>query len=173
MHIVVASSSAHRQALYREAIEGLGHRVSAASGGVECLEHLRHSRPALLVLEAPLLWGGSDGVLDIVQNEQRGNLPVILVAVGAGSIDWFQLSRFRVDDFLFRVPTADELERAIRSTANNVDVAKHRETANKRRGEAGLSPSPPRQTAANAFAGDSHTAWRTADTILPADARRG
>jgi len=103
--------------LYREAIEGLGHQVSAASGGVDCIEQVRCDSAALLVLEAPLLWGGSDGVLDIVQNELSGRLPVILVAVGSGSIDWFQLSRFRVDDFLFRVPTAQELERAIRSVA--------------------------------------------------------
>src|SRR5688572_11792564 len=117
MHIVIASSSAHRQTLYREAIEGLGHQVSAASGGVECIEQVRSDPAAMLVLEAPLLWGGSDGVLDIVQNELSGSLPVILVAVGSGSIDWFQLSRFRVDDFLFRVPTAQELERAICSVA--------------------------------------------------------
>jgi DNA-binding response OmpR family regulator len=123
MHIVVASSSAHRQLLYREAIEGLGHQVSAAHGGVDCIEQVRKDSAALLVLEATLLWGGSDGVLDIVQNELGRKLPVILVAVCSGSIDWFQLSRFRVDDFLFRVPTAQELERAIRSVAGRAEAS--------------------------------------------------
>jgi hypothetical protein len=40
-------------------------------------------------------------------------LPVIVVAVGAGSIDWFQLSRYCIDDILFRIPTVRELGRAI------------------------------------------------------------
>jgi len=113
MHIVVASSSVHRQTLYRETIEGLGHQAATANGGVECLECLRKGPAALLLLEAPLLWGGSDGVLDVVQHEFGAKPPVILVAVGSGSIDWFQLSRFRVDDFLFRIPTTHELQRAI------------------------------------------------------------
>src|SRR6188508_671451 len=102
MHIVVASSSAYRQALYRDAISALGYEVLTANGGVECIDRLRDCSVALLLLEAPLLWGGSDGVLDIVQHQMEVSPPVIVVAVGSGSIDWFQLSRFRVDDFLFR-----------------------------------------------------------------------
>lgn len=114
MHILIASSSAYRQELYREAIEGLGHEVGVARGGVDCIQHLSTKHADVLVLEAPLLWGGSDGVLDVLQGEAREKaVPVILVAVGSGSIDWFGLSRFRVDDFLFRVPTGQELGRAI------------------------------------------------------------
>jgi len=109
MHILVASSSAYRQGHYRDAIMALGHQVTQAKGGVDCVEQLFMRGADMLILEAPLLWGGTDGVLEVAQGSgERGRLPVILVAVGVGSIDWFQLSRFRVDDLLFRVPSAAE-----------------------------------------------------------------
>jgi CheY-like chemotaxis protein len=172
MHIVVASSSVHRQTLYREAIEGLGHRVSAANGGVECVEQLRDDSTSLLVLEAPLLWGGSDGVLDIIQNDLKGRLPVILVAVGSGSIDLFQLSRFRVDDFLFRVPGASELERSISTLASKADNRKRPDRANKHFGETRTKPSLPRESAPGALSSDPQTAWRNAESA-PGERRTG
>jgi len=113
MHVLIASSSAFRRELYQQAIHGLGHDVSLADGGVDCVQQVRVRRPDLLVLEAPLLWGGSDGVLDILQGMDPFGTRVILVAAGTGSIDWFQLSRFRVDDVLFRLPNLQELQRAI------------------------------------------------------------
>jgi DNA-binding response OmpR family regulator len=114
MHVLIASSSAFRRDLYRQAIQELGHEVSVADGGVDCVDQL-HDRPAdLVVLEAPLLWGGSDGVLEMLQGSGvQPCVRVIVVAVGPGSIDWFQLSRFRVDDVLFRLPSKQELQRAI------------------------------------------------------------
>ena len=114
MYIVVASSSPYRQASYREALEKLGHYVQTAGNGVECVELLRAARPDLLVLEAPLQWGGSDGVLEVAEQDLGPHaVPVIVLAVGSGSIDWFQLSRFRVSDILFRLPTKQELQRAL------------------------------------------------------------
>jgi DNA-binding response OmpR family regulator len=156
MQIVVASSSAHRQALYRDAIAGLGHEVSTANGGVECVERLRKSPAALLLLEAPLLWGGSDGVLDVVQHELDTSPPVIVVAVGSGSIDWFQLSRFRVDDFLFRVPTTHELERAIGTLLASSDRFS---STNKRPGVAGRPPDPSKWQAVGARSETDGHAW--------------
>jgi CheY-like chemotaxis protein len=113
MEVLSASSSGHRQRLYRAALEGLGHTVRTAAGGLECVEQLRRSLPDVLLLEAPLLWGSSDGVLAVLQQELGATLPVILVAVGTGSIDWFELSRYRIDDLLFRIPTRSELAAAM------------------------------------------------------------
>lgn len=163
MHIVVASSSLHRQSLYREAIEGLGHWVSCASGGVECLEQLQRNSTGLLVLEAPLLWGGSDGVLDVVQNHWRRDLPVILVAVGSGSIDWFQLSRFRVDDFLFRVPTAQELQQAIHSVLGRSNESQRIDHASQVAEEVRRMPNVPRNAAAGSLASELPPAWTVAE----------
>jgi CheY-like chemotaxis protein len=112
MHVLVASSSAFRQRMYRQAVESLGHQVSVVSGGVDCIAQLRQQTPDLVILEAPVFWGAAEGVLQVMQDEQR-RVPVILVAAGNGSIDWFQLSRFRVSNLLFRVPTAHELSQAV------------------------------------------------------------
>lgn len=112
MQVLVASSSAYRRDVYRQSIQRLGHEVLLADGGVDCVQQMRERPPHVLLLEAPLLWGGSDGVLDVM-NGQGSSTRVVLVAAGTGSIDWFQLSRFRVDDVLFRLPTLQELQRAI------------------------------------------------------------
>jgi CheY-like chemotaxis protein len=114
MNVLIASSSGFRRGLYRQTVESLGHEVALATGGVDCAARLVQQPPDLLVLEAPLLWGGSDGVLEILETlSPQPKTRVIVVAVGPGSVDWFQLSRFRVDDLLFRIPTAQELQRAI------------------------------------------------------------
>ena len=113
MQVLVASSSAFRRDLYRQAIDSLGHEVLLADGGIDCVQQMRSHPPQVLLLEAPLLWGGSDGVLEVLNGQGKTVTRVILVAAGTGSIDWFQLSRFRVDDILFRLPTLQELQRAI------------------------------------------------------------
>ena len=122
MQILAASASIYRQSIYRELIESLGHSVSYANSGIECVGRMRVGRFDLLLLEAPLPWGGSEGVLEVIQAEARWRqLPVILVAVGMGPIDWLQLSRFRIDDVLFRLPTVQDLKRAISGVASQID----------------------------------------------------
>jgi CheY-like chemotaxis protein len=114
MYVLIASSSAFRRNIYQQAVENLRHEVTVVHGGVECIEQVSRRQPDVLMIEAPLLWGGADGVLDVLQaslDERRTK--VIVLAVGGGSIDWLQLSRFRVDDVLFRVPTAPELRRTL------------------------------------------------------------
>jgi CheY-like chemotaxis protein len=116
MHVLIASSSAFRRDYYHQTLRALGHDVALAQGGVDCIEQVGRQWPDVLVLEAPLLWGGSDGVLDVLQDLQtQTRMRVIVIAIGSGNIDWFQLSRFRVEDVLFRLPTAQELQRAIQS----------------------------------------------------------
>lgn len=85
---------------------------------MECVARLHAQSPDLLILEAPLFWGGAEGVLQALQDRQgQRRVPVILVATGVGSIDWFQLSRFRIENLLFRVPTASDLVQAIAGVA--------------------------------------------------------
>src|SRR5262249_28466284 len=90
MQVLVASSSAFRRDLYRQAIHSLGHEALLADGGVDCVRQMRNQQPQILLLEAPLLWGGSDGVLDVLNCQGSPATRVILVAAGTGSIDWFQ-----------------------------------------------------------------------------------
>jgi DNA-binding response OmpR family regulator len=118
MFVLIASSSAFRRRLYQDVLQDLGHRVSVAPGGVDCLEQVRANNPDLLLLESSLLWGGSEGVLEILQGRNYAQqVRTLLIAAGSSSLDWFRLSRFRVEDCLFRVPTAQELQRIIGSGA--------------------------------------------------------
>jgi CheY-like chemotaxis protein len=119
MEVLVASSSPHRQASYKSALESLGHQATIVGGGVECLQRLQRQhregrRTDLLLLESPLHWGGGDGVLAVLQSAPDFPAPpVILVCSSQAQLEWFQLSRFHVDDFLARVPTPGELRSAI------------------------------------------------------------
>lgn len=114
MRVLVASSSYYRQTSYRQLLEGLGHEPALVGGGIECIDRLRRQPPELFILEVPLLWGGSDGVLAVWEEEaQNRKLPIIVICINQGNHDWFQLSNFRVDDFLVRFPTRDELRAAI------------------------------------------------------------
>jgi len=113
MHVLIASSSFYRQNCYCELLEDLGHATTAVSGGIECIAELRRRQADLLLLEAPLLWGGSDGVLAVLQAEAPRALPVLVICLHQGHPEWFQLSRFRIDDFLVRFPTLGELRSAL------------------------------------------------------------
>jgi len=117
MHVLIASSSFYRQSCYREMLEDLGHEATAVSGGIECVAELRRQRSDVLLLEAPLLWGGSDGVLSVLRDEAAAQMPVVLICLHRGNPEWFGLSRFRVDDFLVRFPTLGELRSAIERCA--------------------------------------------------------
>jgi ActR/RegA family two-component response regulator len=57
-----------------------GYRVETADGGVECMAKLRSARPQTLILDAALLWGGSDGVLAYLGEEYSdGARPTVLL----------------------------------------------------------------------------------------------
>jgi len=121
-HVLIASSSAFRRRLYQDVLQDLGHRISVAEGGVDCLEQARAEWPDLLLLESSLLWGGSEGVLEVLHEEHNSPAPrTVLIAVGNSSSDWFQLSRFQVDDCLFRTPTAQELKRVVGSVSSHAN----------------------------------------------------
>jgi len=115
-----------------------GHTATIISGGLDCAEQLRAGPPDILLVEAPLNCCGTEAVLEIAQRELSGRrIPVILAAVGMGSIDWFQLSRYWIDDILFRLPTVRELERAItgitkQRPADAAEPSRMRATSNPR-----------------------------------------
>lgn len=148
--------------MYGEAIAELGHSMTIATGGVECVSCLRSELPGVLVLETSLLWGGSEGVLEVAQRELGYlRLPVILVAVGVGPIDWFQLSRYRIDDILFRIPSVRELGRAIAGVTGQQEArGSPNDTSAARRStdsaEAAETRGPPRAGTAPHFVSTEH-----------------
>ena len=64
-----------------------GYDIRTAAGGVECLRVLRSFQPGLLILDAGLLWGGIDGVLECIQRDfVRHFTPLVIVTGDERSI---------------------------------------------------------------------------------------
>ena len=56
-----------------------GYEVETSADGLDCLAKLRRAKPAVLVLDQELRWGGSDGVLAWLRDESpTPGIPVIL-----------------------------------------------------------------------------------------------
>ncbi len=56
-----------------------GFQIATAHDGTECLELLRDFAPDALVLSLELMWGGADGVLSIIREEDQWRpIPVVL-----------------------------------------------------------------------------------------------
>jgi DNA-binding response OmpR family regulator len=57
-----------------------GHEAFVASSGLECIACLRDCPPDVLALSCELLWGGTEGILGIMDEEPTLDaIPVILV----------------------------------------------------------------------------------------------
>lgn len=79
--LLIADSDAELCDLYRHFLGREGYDVAVASDGLGCLEKLRRVRPAALVLDLGLHWGGADGVLAWLREEGAG-VAVVLTATG-------------------------------------------------------------------------------------------
>src|SRR5262245_16120199 len=78
--LLIAESDPAFAAIYQRFLSRYGCAVVSASGGLECLEKLRRTSPEVLVLSGELLWGGSDGVLaQLREEDDLPSVPVILV----------------------------------------------------------------------------------------------
>jgi len=66
---------------FRAFFSAAGYSVETASDGLDCLSKLRRIVPGLLVLDRDLDWGGSDGVLACLREEQDvPRVPVVMIA---------------------------------------------------------------------------------------------
>jgi CheY-like chemotaxis protein len=64
----------------RRFLEPRGHEVVVVADGMSCVEELRAIAPSLLVLDPEILWGGGEGVLDmLIQEEPLAPLSVVIL----------------------------------------------------------------------------------------------
>ncbi len=81
MRMLIADSDCEFLDIAKRFMNQYGHEALVASNGLECIACLRESAPDILVLDSELLWGGSDGVREIMNEEpQLDSIPVILIA---------------------------------------------------------------------------------------------
>ena len=80
MRVLIADCDSEFLDIAKRFMSQSGHKAVVASSGLECIECLRDCLPDVLVLSVELLWGGSEGVLEIMDEELTLNaIPVILV----------------------------------------------------------------------------------------------
>ena len=83
---------AHPDQRYRSALRRWfgkrGHKVVTVDNGINCVNALRHEAPDVLVLHQGLLWGGADGVLEIMRQDGLSQVSVVLLQGATPSLRW-------------------------------------------------------------------------------------
>jgi CheY-like chemotaxis protein len=80
MKIMIADRDENLLDGLRETLHQSGHETQIATGGLECISLLRDEPPDMLALGDGLLWGGGDGVLDVMAHEETlQEIPVLLL----------------------------------------------------------------------------------------------
>jgi DNA-binding response OmpR family regulator len=82
--LLVADSDAELCDVYRTFLTRHGYDVETAADGLDCLEKLRRRTPAVCVLDRELRWGGADGVLAWLRDENStSGVAVVLTATAS------------------------------------------------------------------------------------------
>lgn len=78
--LLIADGDGSLTDLYQKYFAAHGYSVRVALGGVECVTALRETPPDVLVLDTELKWGGADGVLTVMEEENGlSNVPIVLL----------------------------------------------------------------------------------------------
>jgi DNA-binding NtrC family response regulator len=86
--LLIAEGDAELCDDYRNFFTARGYEVETVSDGLSCLAKLRRAIPAVLVLDRELRWGGGDGVLAWLREQNAASeLPVVLTTTGIYSAD--------------------------------------------------------------------------------------
>lgn len=70
IRVLYAHPEARQRSRYRRALEDLGHEVVTAADAIACIREFRQFHPNVLVLSPSILWGGVQGVLSVLHEEQ-------------------------------------------------------------------------------------------------------
>ena len=128
--LLIADGDAELCDDYRRVLTERGYEVETSSGGLDCLRKLRQKTPAALVLNLELFWGGGDGVLAWLREENpKHEIPVILTATTAYPQNFAELIEPPVVDCLLKplaltalvqslelLLLAERIKRALRAT---------------------------------------------------------
>jgi CheY-like chemotaxis protein len=79
--VLVADGDSQLRELYEMYLGECGYEVETAADGLECVAKLRQMKPAALLLDLQLPWGGGDGVVDWLRQESSTfGAPVVLTS---------------------------------------------------------------------------------------------
>jgi len=84
--LLIADGNAEWCNLCRQFLTKRGYEVETSSDGLDCLRKLRRLTPAAFVLDLELPWGGGDGILAWLREENPAHgVPVILTGTAGYS----------------------------------------------------------------------------------------
>jgi DNA-binding NtrC family response regulator len=84
--LLIAEDDAELCQVYARFFASRGFDVETASNGLECLWKLRQTNPAVLLLDLHLRWGGGDGVLAWLREEQHSHQIAVVLTTTANSV---------------------------------------------------------------------------------------
>jgi CheY-like chemotaxis protein len=114
--LLVAEGDSELRDIYGEFLAG-SYDVQTAADGLDCIEKLRRLMPTVLVLDRELRWGGGDGVLAWMREQDAlGRASVVLTAT-AGLVDGGSLRRAPVVKFLTKPFTLMALLESVNAAA--------------------------------------------------------
>jgi DNA-binding response OmpR family regulator len=114
--VLIAEGDAELSEVYRKFLRKRGYAVESAASGLDCLEKLRRMRPAVIVLDRELQWGGGDGVLAWLRQERTmSGVPVILTATAGCSADGADAHQPPIVKFLPKPFTLSALLESVRA----------------------------------------------------------
>lgn len=78
--LLIADSDQSMLPLYERYFSANDCDVEIAAGGVECIDKLSRFQPDVVIVDMHLLWGGADGVLAAMQEDNSlAHIPVVLI----------------------------------------------------------------------------------------------
>ncbi|MGP0067301.1 MAG: response regulator [Isosphaeraceae bacterium] len=114
--LLIADGDAELRDIYRRFFVKHEFEVETSPDALDCLEKVRQLKPALLVLDKELRWGGSDGVLALLRGESLTlGLPVILTDTADRDWSFAEFIRPPVVDQMAKPFILADLLKSIRS----------------------------------------------------------
>jgi DNA-binding response OmpR family regulator len=113
--VLIADPDSAQLDKYRAYFHRGGWSLDTALSGLECLAKLRDAEPDVLVMEPDMPWGGGSGVLECMhQDPSVANTPVIVLTTGRDRDELLRVLDFKLEDFLIKPVSAEELAKRIR-----------------------------------------------------------
>jgi len=113
--LLIADGDAELCDVYRRFFTERGYEVETSLDGLDCMRKLCQVRPAALVLDLELRWGGDDGVLAWLREASPTHgIPIILTMAGCAQ-DFAELMEPPVVDYLLKPFALSALLQSVRT----------------------------------------------------------
>lgn len=99
-----------------------GFDVVTADNALECLQSFQSFSPDVIVIEPELLWGGGDGVLDVIREDPvLSEVPVVALTTNCNRTAIYSISQFAISDFWVQPIAPTQLTERVSSLADFED----------------------------------------------------